>query len=116
MVSLERDSSENDVEGTEVRMGLSNDFPHHMWCMNNGDSEEHLSGQCENGRLMLYGVHGEGEDCSEVRCMGCGSHHVMSFGTFGGTKAAGEASDNNGTCISYLRDNFKYLIITYLLI
>ena len=28
MVSLESDSSENEVEGTEVRMGLSNDFPH----------------------------------------------------------------------------------------
>ena len=73
-------------------MGLSYDFPHHVWCMNNGDSEEHLSGQCENGHLMLYGVRGEGEDGAEVRCMGCGSQHKMSFGAFGGKKAAGEAS------------------------
>ena len=92
IVSLESDSSENEVEGTGVRMGLSNDFPHHVWCMNNGDSEEHLSGQCENGHLMLYGVRGEGEDCTEVRCMGCGAQHMMSFGAFGGNKAAGEAS------------------------
>ena len=73
-------------------MGLSNNFPHHVWCMNNGDSEEHLSDQCENGHLMLYGVRGEGEYCAEVRCMGCGSQHKMSFGAFGGKKAAGEAS------------------------
>ena len=92
MVSLERDSSENEVEGTEVRIGMSNDFPHHVWCINNGDSEEHVSGQCENGHLMLYGVRGEGEYGAEVRCMGCGSQHKMSFGAFGGKTAAGEAS------------------------
>ena len=44
MVSLERDSSENDVEGTEVCMGLPNDFPCHVWCIIYWDSEEHLSG------------------------------------------------------------------------
>ena len=38
IVSLESDSSENEVEGTEVCMGLSNDFSHHVWCMNYGDS------------------------------------------------------------------------------
>ena len=41
---------------------------------------------------MLYGISGEGEDCIEVRCMGCGAHHVMSFGAFGGNNAAWEAS------------------------
>ena len=41
---------------------------------------------------MLYGISGEGEDCTEVRCMRYGTHHVMSFGAFGGNKVAGEAS------------------------
>ena len=70
-------------------MGLPNDFPHHVWCMNHGDRYEHLSGQGENGHLMLYGIGGEGENCTDVRCMGCGAHHVMSFSAFGGYKAIG---------------------------
>ena len=73
-------------------MGFSNVFPHQVWCMNHGDREEHVSSQGENGHLMLYGVRGEGEDCTEVRCMGGGSQHKTSFGAFGGKKAAGEAS------------------------
>ena len=70
-------------------MGLSNDFPHHVWCMHHGDNEEHLSGQCENDHLMLDGLRGECEDCTKVRCMRCGAHHVMSFRAFGGNKATG---------------------------
>ena len=41
---------------------------------------------------MLYGISGEGEDCTEVRCIGCGAHHMMSFWAFGGNNAAREAS------------------------
>ena len=41
---------------------------------------------------MLCEIGGEGEDCTEVRCMGCGVHHVMSFWAFGGYMAAGWAS------------------------
>ena len=46
---------------------------------------------------MLYGISEEGEDCTEVRCMGCGAHHMMSFWAFGGNKAAGEASGDGKT-------------------
>ena len=56
--------------------------------MNHGDREEHVSSQGENGHLMLYGIGGEGENPTEVRCMGCGAHHVMSFWAFGGYTAA----------------------------
>ena len=79
MVALESKSSENEVEGIELCMGLSNNFPHHVWCMNLWDGEEHVCCQGENGPLMLYGVGGEGEDCSAIRCMGCGAHHMMAF-------------------------------------
>ena len=89
MVSLQSESSENEVEGMEVCMGLANDFPHHVWCINHGDREDHVSCQGENGHLMLYGNGGEGEDCAEGRCMGCGAHHVMSISAFEGYKAAG---------------------------
>ena len=37
-------------------------FSHHVWCMNHGNRQENLSGQGENGHLMLYGIGGEGED------------------------------------------------------
>ena len=56
--------------------------------MNHGDREEHVSSQGENGHLMLYGIGEEGENPTEVRCMGCGAHHVMSFWAFGGYTAA----------------------------
>ena len=41
---------------------------------------------------MLYRTSREGEDSTEVRCMGCGTHRVMSFWAVGGNKAAGKAS------------------------
>ena len=69
-------------------MGLPNDFPHHVWCINLWDREDHVCCQGENGNLMLYGVGGKGEDCTDVRCMGCGEHHVMWFWAFGESKAA----------------------------
>ena len=70
-------------------MGLPNDFPFHVWCINYWDREEHVCGQGENGHLMLYGFGGEGEDCANIRSMGCGAHHVTAFRSFGGQKAAG---------------------------
>ena len=50
---------------------------------------------------MLNGISREGEDCNEVRCMGCGADYVTSFGAFGGNKAAGEASGDGKASRSY---------------
>ena len=44
---------------------------------------------------MLYRTSREGEDSTEVRCMGCGTHHVILFGAFGGNNATGEASGDS---------------------
>ena len=52
------------------------------------DREDHVSRQDENGHMMFYRIGGESEDCTEVRCMGCGAHHVISCWAFGGYNAA----------------------------
>ena len=70
-------------------MGLPNDFPNHVRCINHGDRAEHVSRQGENGHLMVCEIGGEGGNCTEVRCMEYGTYHVMSLWAFGGNKAAG---------------------------
>ena len=53
MVSLESKSSEKEVDGILVCIGLPNDISNHVWCINHGDREEHVSRQGENDYLML---------------------------------------------------------------
>ena len=41
---------------------------------------------------MLYRLGGEGDQCTEVRCVRGGTHHVLSSWAFGLYNATGEAS------------------------
>lgn len=62
-----------------VCMGLPNDIPYHVRCINRRDREENGSRQGNNSHLVLYGVGGEGDHCTEVRCVRRGTHHMLSL-------------------------------------
>ena len=43
VVSLESESSEKEVDGILVCIGLPNDISNHVWCIHHGDREKHVS-------------------------------------------------------------------------
>lgn len=65
VVSLESESGKKEVDGVSLYMGLPDDIPNHVWYRKHGDRKKHMSRQGENGHLMLDGIGGEGEDCTE---------------------------------------------------
>ena len=69
------------------RLGKPNDIPYHVRSIYQRDREEHVSRQGKNGHLMLYGMGGEGKQCTDVRCVRYGTHHVLSLWEFGVNKA-----------------------------
>lgn len=64
MVSLEGESSEKEVDGVLLCLGMPNGIPYHVWYIYYRDREEHMSHQGYNGHLMLHGIDGEGYYCT----------------------------------------------------
>ena len=69
VVTFESECSEKDVDGMFVCMGTPNDIPTQALSIKYEDREDHMSRQGENSHLMLYGIGGEGENDTKVRCV-----------------------------------------------
>jgi len=92
VVSFESKSSEKEVDGMMLCLGIPNDISYHVRRINHRDREEHVIRQGKNCELMLYRLGEEGDHCTEVRCVRCVTHYVLSLWEFRLDKATWETS------------------------
>ena len=74
MVSLKGDGRKDQLKSVSIGIILAKDFPRLTWC-DDRDSQEQVSGECQNGLLVLNGACWGRERCNEIRDMGCSTQH-----------------------------------------
>ena len=74
MVSLEGDGNKNQLKSESMGVLLAKGVPRFLSC-DDRDSQEQVSGECQNGLLVLNGACWGRERCNEIRDMGCSTQH-----------------------------------------
>ena len=62
MVSLQGDGGKDQLESVSMGFLLANDIPRLLSC-DDRDSQEQVSGKCQNGLLVVNGVRWERKSC-----------------------------------------------------
>ena len=62
MVSLQSDGGKDQLESVSMGFLLANDIPRLLSC-DDRDSQEQVSGKCQNGLLVVNGVRWEHKSC-----------------------------------------------------
>ena len=76
MVSLKGDGSKDQLKSVSIGIILAKDFPRLTWC-DDRDSQEQVSGECQNVLLVLNGVCWERESCDEIWSIGRCTQHLV---------------------------------------